>query len=298
MNRPSNKTIIDKYFEYCESKGTRKSALKYFFDENHFNYEGHIFDIDTEILSDYFRYLKDLDLSLSTKQTKWWILKSFLDCTMEIYNKHKFFVVFPKKTINWNGGNHKKPNGDKDVVMTLEEIEKILHYMKLHNYKYYLIFRTFTETGMRKGELINANYSDVDLENRTIDTKGKTGLKTYFISKDLANKLHSYLDERKMMEISTKALFLSKGLYRYGNRAFNMFLKKILKKLGIQKNITTHTFRKTLNTLRFSMGCSDGDLEFLLGHNISVNRDYYVKLNQEQKLNIFDKCYPYLEVNL
>jgi len=298
MNRPTNEKIIETYLDFNESKSTRKTCLNYFFQVKYFGYDGHVFDIDTKVLLDYFKYLKDLDLSIHTKETKWYILKGFLDFCMEYYNEYNFYVVFPKKIINWNSGNHRKPNGDKEIVMTKEEIAKILNYLKIYNFRYYLIFRILAETGMRKGELINLNIDGVDLENRTLYTAGKTGDQTYFISKDLANYLNVYLEQRKSIITPTKALFLSKGLYRYGSRAFNLYLKKILKLEDIDKNITCHTFRKTVNTLRFNMGGRDSDLEFLLGHKVSVNRDHYIKLIQDQKLEIFDKLNPYKDVNI
>ncbi|MFX1314151.1 MAG: hypothetical protein ACFFHD_16310 [Promethearchaeota archaeon] len=56
MNRPSNKTIISEYLDLKESKNTRKSALNYFFNEEYFGYDSHVFDIDTQILIKYFKY--------------------------------------------------------------------------------------------------------------------------------------------------------------------------------------------------------------------------------------------------
>jgi len=303
MKRPKNEKIIETYLNHYkhsrQSVKTRKSSLNYFFESKYFGYKGHAFEIDTDILIDYFDYLKDRDsLSLSSKKLKWTLLISFLNFSMEYYRKYEFIVIIPKHSINWNGIIHKKPKTNKDVVMTKEEINDILNYLKLRHFNYYIIFRVFTETGMRKGELISINYNDVNLEKRCIKTKGKTGEKFYYISKELSKYLKIYLKERKLRNVNTKALFLSIHSKRFGERQFNAYLKTVLRDLKIKKVITCHTFRRTLNTLRKLMECPDGDLEFLLGHAISLNRDRYVKLTPEQKLELFDKWYPYLDISI
>ena len=299
---PENDEIIVKYLEHYkhsyQSQKTRKSALKYFFSLSQFGYTKHVFKITTDVLIDYFEYLKNLEtLSLSTKKTKWSLLISFLEYCTEYYHRFNFIVAIPKKTINWNGFVHKKPKNNKNVVLTKDELVKILRFLKMHKFQYYLIFRVFAETGMRKGELIKLNLSGVNLKNRTLTTTGKTGEKTYYISKQLAQYLEIYLQERDLRATNSNALFISNYGRRYSNRPFNLILKQTTKKLGIQKNITCHTFRKSLNTFRYEMGCPDSDLEFLLGHKISINRDYYVKLSPEQKLELFDKWDPYNELN-
>lgn len=304
MNRPMNKTVINKYlkrYRYSyQSVKTRKSALNYFFNSKYFGYMGHIFDINTDTLIDYFDYLKHLEtISLGTKKTKWTLLISFLNFCMEYYRQHKFIVIIPKHSINWNGFNHKEPETNKDVVMTKEEVREILEYLKLRHFKYYLIFRIFSETGMRKGELINTDYDGVNLDKRYIKTMGKTGKKVYYISKELANFLKLYLKERKLKNVKTKALFLSIQSKKYTERGFDAYLKKVLKDLKIKKNITCHTFRRTLNTFRKLMGCPNEDRKILLNHKVrDVNVESYVRLNYKQFIELYDKWFPYQNIQL
>ena len=304
MKRPSNKVIIEKYLNHYrhskQSVKTRKSALNYFFKKEYFGYNGHTFDIETDVLIDYFDYLKFLERkSLATKKTKWVLLKSFLNFCMEYYRKYDFNVIIPKHSINWKGIIHKESETNKDIVMTTEEIQNILEYLNLNHFKYYLIFRLFTETGMRKGELINIDYDNIKLEKRYIKTKGKTGYKIYYIPESLVKYLEIFLEERKLKNAKTKALFLSTHLKRYNERVFNAYLKKVLKDLNIEKNITCHTFRRTLNTLRKVMGCPNEDRKILLNHKVQdVNVESYVKMNYKQYIELYDKWYPYYEVVL
>lgn len=304
MNWPTNQKIIETYLNHYrhskQSVKTRKSSLNYFFNAKYLGFKGHIFDINTDMLIDYFDYLKHLKtISLGTKKTKWTLLISFLNFCMEYYRKYNFIVIIPKHSINWNGIVHKEPRTNKNIVMTKEEVQDILNYLKLRHFKYYLIFRIFTETGMRKGELININHNGVNLEERFIKTKGKTGEKVYYISKGLMKYLKVYLRERKLKNVSTKALFLSTHSKRYGERQFNKYLRDVLNELKIKKNITCHTFRRTLNTLRKLMECPIEDRKILLNHKVKdINIESYVKLNYKQYIELFDKWYPYQDIQI
>jgi len=301
LTRLTNDEIIEKYLNgYRHSNAsisTRKSCLNYFFDKKYFGFDGHISEIKKSTLVDYFNYLNQLEtISLGPKKMKWTFIKGLLEFCMEYYDD--FLIAIPKYTINWKP-IHKEPNSNKDVVMTKEELKKILDYLKGNHYSYYLIFRVFAETGMRKGELIAIDYDKVDLEKRYIDTKGKTGRKIYYISKDLCNHLNVYLEERKLKNVGTKTLFLSNNLWQYSQRAFNEFLKPKLDKLGIKKNITCHTFRKSLNTFRKLMDCSKENRKLLINHKTrDINVNSYVKLKYNEFLDLYDKWYPYSDLSL
>ena len=64
MNKPNNEIIIEKYLNhYSYSKQSfkmRKTTLNYFFNKKYFGYSGHIFDIKTNTLIEYFEYLNKL----------------------------------------------------------------------------------------------------------------------------------------------------------------------------------------------------------------------------------------------
>ncbi len=306
-NLPFNDDIIEKYLNrYKHSKqsvATRKSTLNYFFKEEYFGYNKHIFEISKKELLDYFDYLNQLDsISITTKQLKWRILKSFLDYCVDYYEDDFDFVIkFPNRLVKWKP-MHKEPNSNADVFLTVEEIKKILDKIQGYNFKYYLIFRVFAETGVRKGELINIDYDKINLEKRYIDTKGKRGRKAYFFSEDLRNKLAMFIEERKLVKAETKALFLSAQSKRFSNRPFNTYLKKIAPKLGINKNVTCQVFRRSLNALRFKMGCTnDVILRILLNHSVNgVNFNNYVKksLDYEKYLSYYDEWYPFKNIKL
>ncbi|MFX1256771.1 MAG: tyrosine-type recombinase/integrase [Promethearchaeota archaeon] len=300
MNRPTNKEIIEKwlyrYRDSIQSIRTRRSVLNYFFGKKYFGYNEHIFDIKKRDLIDYFDYLNHLDtISLRTKKTKWTLLKSLLNWGLDYYEDDYELKIRIPKSVQWKK-IHKEPKSTSDVFMTIEEIEKILKYLKINHYYYYLIFRCFAEWGARKGGVINADYDKIDVNKRLIKTREKNGMVVYYFSKNLADHLKIYLQERKLKSNGTKALFLSNHNKRYTERAFNHYLKSILPNIGIEKNITCHAFRRSLNKLRIDMGCPTPIPSILLNKSVEgVNYESYFKkvLKYKEFIGYYDKWNPY-----
>jgi len=295
-NRISNEEIISRYLQrFSHSKAartTRKYGLAYFFDQRYFGYQGHIFDIKKRDLIDYFDYLNHLEsICLQTKVNKWSLLRSFLKFIMEYY--YGFLVVIPKHCISWKP-IHKKANSNKNVVMTKDEVKKILDFNFRYNYKYYVLLRLLAETGMRIGELLKIDMDDVNIEKRYVETVGKTGRKIYYFTKGLAKHLDLYLRERQLKNADCRALFIAIQKRRYARRSINGHIKRCLKELDLKKRISSHTFRRTLNTLRKRMGCPKEDRKILLCHKVGdVNYQCYVRLNYNDYIALYDKWNPY-----
>ena len=95
---------------------------------------------------------------------------------------------------NW-GINHKQSIGNRNIITTPEELEQILYYPNLRNYKHYLIFRLLIETGMRKGELIKLS-GIYDLNLSPIKIKA-------LIIKDGADFIHS-IQKKYVLRYSKK----------------------------------------------------------------------------------------------
>jgi len=299
MTEMTNQQIIDRYLKRFshskQSQSMRKYCLQYYFSSRFFGYSGHIFNISKRDVIDYFDYLNNLDtISLQTKQNKWMIFRSFLQFNMEYYDD--VVIVIPRYSIKWKP-IHKKPDSNKDVVMTKEEIKKILDYMYNYNYNYYLLFRLLAETGMRIGELLNLDCEDLNVKKRYVETEGKTGRKIYYFSEGFVRHLTIYLKERMVKETDSNALFLSIQKKRYALRTINHYIRNCVIRLKIDKWISCHTFRRTLNTLRKRMGCPKEDRKILLCHKISdVNFNCYVKLNYYDYIQLHDKWNPYKNI--
>ncbi len=297
----TNETVIARFlkrFEHSkDSRFGRKYCLQYFFQARYFGYKGHVFDVKKSDLIDYFDYLNHLKtLSLRTKINKWVNLCSFLQFVMEYYDG--FVVVIPRMCVSWMP-THKEPDSNKDVVLTQEEVKRLLDYNQNWNYQYYLMIRLFAETGMRAGEFLSVNVEDVNEEQRFATVVGKTGRNAYYFSRGLARHLALYLKERATVETDCPALFLTNQKTRYARRSINNYIHHCAKRIGINKRVSTHTFRRTINTLRKKMGCPTEDRRILICHKVTdVNYQCYVKLNYDDYVKLYDKWNPYKNLQL
>ena len=120
-------------------------------------------------------------------------------------------------------------------------------------------------TGIRVGELVKLNISDVDFENREciVFGKGNKQRKVYF---DARTKIHlqRYLSERTD---DNEALFVSlqKPHSRLLIGGVEIRLRKIGRELNFHK-VHPHKFRRTLATMAIDKGMPIEQAQPLLGH--------------------------------
>ena len=141
------------------------------------------------------------------------------------------------------------------------------------------IIDLLASTGMRVGELVQLNRSDIDFENREciVFGKGKKERPVYF---DARTKIHlkNYLNSR----VDTHpALFVTlfKNTKRLGIAGVEIRLRKLGQKLGINK-VHPHKFRRTLATKAIDKGMPIEQVQKLLGHAKIDTTLAYAMVNQ------------------
>ncbi|MDO5147716.1 MAG: tyrosine-type recombinase/integrase [Eubacteriales bacterium] len=143
-------------------------------------------------------------------------------------------------------------------------------------------------TGMRVGELVNLNISDVDLEQREciVYGKGDKERRVYF---DAKSKIHlkKYLDNRKD---TNPALFVSLNAPydRLKISGVEIRIRELGRSLGIEK-IHPHKFRRTMATRAIDKGMPIEQVQKILGHcNIDTTMQYAM-VNQSNVKNSHKK---------
>ncbi|MNQ84551.1 Tyrosine recombinase XerC [compost metagenome] len=141
-----------------------------------------------------------------------------------------------------------------------------------------------TSTGMRVGELVKINRSDVDFYERQIVVfgKGNSEREVYF---DARTKIHlkKYLETR---DDDNSALFvsLSKPNGRLSIGGVEMRLRTLGKKAQIDK-VHPHKFRRTLATMAIDKGMPIEQVQKLLGHMKIDTTLHYAMVNQTNVKN-------------
>lgn len=146
------------------------------------------------------------------------------------------------------------------------------------------IIDMLASTGMRVGELVRLNRSDIDFENREciVFGKGDKERKVYF---DARTKIHlkRYLEERID---DNPALFTSllAPFNRLKISGVEIRLRELGRKLDIHK-VHPHKFRRTLATLAIDKGMPVEQVQHLLGHQSIDTTMQYAMVNQTNVKN-------------
>lgn len=171
----------------------------------------------------------------------------------------------------------------KQTTLKLLEIAQNYPYeYKFLRYRNHAIFATFVFAGLRKQELLNLKFADVDIENLTIFIRQGKGGKDRIvpINFTLAEILKRYCDERKRLHKTNPEFFSSLR----GNIGFtDNGLKKLVEQIRIASGIvfTVHKLRHTFATLMLEGGCDIYSLSKMMGHSDIKTTTIYLTASAE-----------------
>jgi integrase/recombinase XerD len=143
-------------------------------------------------------------------------------------------------------------------------------------------------TGIRVGELVNLDISDINFHERecVVYGKGDKERRVYF---DAKTKLHlkRYLNDRSD---SSKALFvtLNKPYKRLQISGVEISIRKLGRSIGLD-NIHPHKFRRTMATRAIDKGMPIEQVQQLLGHQQIDTTMKYAMVNQNNVKNSHKK---------
>lgn len=143
-----------------------------------------------------------------------------------------------------------------------------------------VILELLFSTGIRIGELVALNVSDVDMQNRQIHITGRaTRGRTVTITSDIVlEALAAYLDLRSERPLSNDALFIGRSGTRLTIYSIENIFKKHVRLAEIKRHITPHALRHTMAAMLVSSGADIRDVQEILGHASILSTQVYAKL--------------------
>ena len=200
-----------------------------------------------------------------------------------------------------------KPRLTKKIPVRLTRQESLRLLEVVYNYPYqseflryrnHAIFATFLFTGVRRMELLNLKYTDIDIENLTLFVRQGKGGKDRIIpiSYQLAEILSRYLKERKRLKRTCPEFFASviynKGLSKDG---LEHVVDRLKKAAGLKFGL--HQLRHTFATLMLEGGCDIFSLSKMMGHSSIKTTTIYLAASAEHLRSQIFK-HPLNDVNL
>lgn len=144
---------------------------------------------------------------------------------------------------------------DKKIpeYLNKDEVKRLLETLNTKPGRYQLrdkaLIYLLIYTGMRRTEVINLDWDDVDFDKGTIKVRGDKGNKDRIVpmNEKLNKVLWTYL--KPGLPLRDRALLHSMYGQRITKMPFAAIVKNYVKKAGIKKKVSPHTLRHTFATL-------------------------------------------------
>jgi integrase/recombinase XerD len=173
-------------------------------------------------------------------------------------------------------------------VLDMEEIDALIEAIdvsKPEGHRNRAILETLYSCGIRVSELVNLKQSDLFYDEGYIRVIGK-GNKERLVpmSKSVEKEITWYVDnQRKQLDIykgDEQIVFLNRRGKRLTRVMIFTIIKQLAESIGLQKNISPHTFRHSFATHLLEGGANLRAIQEMLGHESITTTEIYTHMDQ------------------
>ena len=250
--------------------------------------------IDRSIMRKYIVYLKKCDYSTRSICRKISTVRSFF----KFLSREGIVDINP--TINLMTPKIKKK---LPSFLYLEEVNKLIEIPPgntIFGIRDRAILELLYGTGMRVGELVNLNISDIDLHEKTVRVFGKGSKERILpLGNPSIKAVQKYLTVRNIFRKNISidkndqnALLLNRFGGRLSARSIRRLLIKYMKIAGLNKKISPHVLRHSFATHLLGGGADLRSVQELLGHESLSTTQIYTHITKERLKAIYKKSYP------
>lgn len=157
------------------------------------------------------------------------------------------------------------------IVASEEEVVRLL--VASDNLKHQCVMGMLYSSGLRRGELVNLQLQDINIDRRQVFVRGGKGKKdrTTILSDRMVNALVKYLDLYKPQ----KWLFEEQNGQQYSGQSVGNMVRKAATKAGIKTKMSPHVLRHSFATHLMDKGTDTRYIQKLLGHASLKTTDIY-----------------------
>ncbi|KYD16892.1 tyrosine-type recombinase/integrase [Caldibacillus debilis] len=186
-----------------------------------------------------------------------------------------------------------KTDSKLPTYMSLSELRKLFHFLEQDNSRMamrnHLLFKLLATTGMRRSEIVELTWEQIDLSNNTIRIYGKGKRERLLpLHPMVVPLIKSYMGSLEEYQLHpSQPVFLNKNGKKLNPRGLHKIFKEILQKAGLPpQRFSLHHLRHTFATLLIQENKENVDLrtvQELLGHESLVTTQVYTHVDFEQK---------------
>jgi len=179
-------------------------------------------------------------------------------------------------------------------VLSIEEVELIIDSIPLDTTKGKrdrAMLELLYSCGLRVSELTSLRLSDLFFGEGYIRVIGKGNKQRLVPIGNVAReRIMIYLDERKAKDSKNKdILFLNNRGKELSRNMVFMIIREAVERVGIEKNISPHTFRHSFATHLLEGGASIRQVQEMLGHESIETTEIYTHLNTSRLRDTIEK---------
>jgi integrase/recombinase XerC/integrase/recombinase XerD len=143
-----------------------------------------------------------------------------------------------------------------------------------------VIIELLFSTGIRIGELVALNVSDVDIDRRQIHITGRAtrGREVAVASDAMSEAMSQYVEQRSERNLSTPALFVGRSGTRLTIYSIENIFKKHVRLAEIKRHVTPHSLRHTMAASLVASGADIREIQEILGHASILSTQVYTRL--------------------
>ena len=194
----------------------------------------------------------------------------------------------------------RKPKTLPKVILTIEEIKKLINAHDRHTNKGYrnmIILEILYDTAIRRDELSSIKIHDLDLNSGYVLIRGKGNKERVVpLSNRVSELIRSYvLAVRPAFIINDKDpayLILNRWGERMDGNSIWCVVKESARLAKIKKNVTTHTLRHTCATHMSRNGAPVRHIQEMLGHESLESTQIYTHVTINELKKIHAKYHP------
>lgn len=159
------------------------------------------------------------------------------------------------------------------------------------------MLETLYGCGLRVSELVNLKISDLFFEEDFIKVTGK-GNKQRFVPISKVNKKYItiYRTQIRVHQVVQKGsediLFLNRRGKQLTRAMVFTIIKRLAEKVGLQKNISPHTFRHSFATHLLEGGADLRAIQQMLGHESITTTEVYMHVDRTHLAAIMNTYHP------
>lgn len=185
-------------------------------------------------------------------------------------------------------------------TLSIEEIDLLINAIDLskpEGQRNKAILETLYSCGLRVSELTNLKISDLFFEEGFIKVTGKGDKQRFVpIGPSTQKYITIYVKEiRSHITISPlykDTLFLNRRGKQLTRAMIFTIIKQLAEKIGLNKNISPHTFRHSFATHLLENGADLRAIQLMLGHESITTTEIYMHVDRSHLKDVLIKYHP------